>query len=356
MSEDRLLLRDYHPRSQLKVQERHLHRPKFPAIDFHAHFADFYCPLYAGNGLWAPPDIPLVVETLREQGIRRIVNLDGFWDGFFGLSQEKILDIFQRWGDFFTTFVSINTDLAREPGFEKYVRNHLCRARELGARGVKLFKHVSIMRQQPDGTYAPGRNLLIDDERLGVIWATAAELKFPVLAHIADPTAFFEPVDERNERYLELRAHPDWSFHEKTYTFGELMEAQCNLLARNPDTTFVIPHVGSHAEDLAFVSDCLRRYPNLYVDIAARIDELGRQPYTARAFFLDHPDRILFGTDAFTETVGWLYKSYFRFLETYDEYFPCGNFHAYGIGLPDDVLEKVYCKNALRVLGETGMG
>lgn len=352
MNEDRLLLRDYRPVSQLRTQGHRLPCPKFPAIDFHAHFADFYCPLYAGGRPWSPPDIAAVVETLRKNGIRRVVNLDGFWDGFYGLSQERILDTFRPWGDFFITFVSVNTDLARVPGFEKYVRQHLCRARDLGARGIKLFKHVSIMLRQPDGSYTPGRNILIDDERLGVIWATAAELKLPVLAHIADPVAFFEPVDHRNERYLELQAHPDWSFYGKTYTFEELMEAQCNLLARNPDTMFVIPHVGSHAENLAFVSECLSHYPNLYVDIAARIDEMGRQPYTSREFFLAHQDRILFGTDAFTETAGWIYGSYYRFLETYDEYFQCGNFPAYGIGLPDSVLEKVYYSNALRVLGE----
>ncbi len=352
MTNDELLLRDYHPVSQLVTAQHRLTQPRFPAIDFHGHFADFYCPLYAAGRPWSPPDIPKVVDTMRQHGIQRVVNLDGFWEGFFGLTQQQILDVFRPWGDFFIHFVSVNTELAKAPGFEAYVRAHLHRAKGLGVRGVKLFKHTSIMLPQADGSFLPGRNIRIDDQRLSVIWATAAELDMPVLVHIADPVAFFQPVDRYNERYLELQAHPDWSFYGKTYPFEELMLAQCNLLKANPDTTFVIPHVGSHAEDLAFVSRCLEEFPNLFVDIAARIDELGRQPYTSRAFFQRHGDRILFGTDCASDTVEWLYTSYFRFLETWDEYFPAGNFPLYGIGLDDEVLRKVYRNNALRVLGE----
>lgn len=346
-----LYLHEYRPNSKLRVESHKLQKPRFPAVDFHGHFADFYCPLYAGGKPWSPPDIPEVIDTLRANGIHRVVNLDGFWDGFLGFSQRQILDVFRPYDDFFITFVSVNTERAKQPGFEPYVREHLSRARELGARGIKLFKHVSIMLPQDDGSYLPGRNILIDDERLRVIWATAAELGLPVLAHIADPEAFFDPVDEHNERYLELLAHPDWSFHSKTYAFAELLQAQRNLLSGNPDTTFIIPHAGSNGENLAFVSDCLERYPNMHIDIAARIDELGRQPYTARAFFERWQDRILFGTDVFPDTAGWVYGAYFRFLETWDECIPCGQFPAYGIGLPDDILRKVYSQNAERLLG-----
>ncbi len=347
-----LYLHEYHPVSKLNVESHLLKKPRFPAVDSHGHFADFYCPLYTEGKTWSPPDIPRVIDTLQQSGIRRVVNLDGFWDGFMGLTQRQILDTFRPYDGFFVTFVSVNTERAKQPGFEPYVRQHLTQAREMGAKGVKLFKHVSVMLPQADGSYLPGRNILIDDERLNVIWATAAELGMPVLAHIGDPEAFFDPVDERNERYLELQAHPDWSFYGKTYGFAELMAAQRRLLAGNPDTTFIIPHVGSNAENLAFVSRCLEDYPNMHIDLAARIDELGRQPYTARAFFEQWQDRILLGTDVYTETASWVHGAYYRFLETFDECIPCGNFPAYGIGLPDGILRKIYFENADRLLGE----
>ena len=197
----------------------------------------------------------------------------------------------------------------------------------------------------------PGRNIRIDDKRLAVIWDTARELKMPVLAHIADPEAFFDPVDQYNERYLELKAHPEWSYYNTgTYTFEELMEAQQNLLANNPDTTFIIAHVGSNSENLKFVGECLDKYPNMYIDIAARINELGRQPYSSRKFYIRYQDRILFGTDVYTHNLGYQYEPYFRFLETWDEYITGGMWPTYGIGLEDSILKKIYHDNAVKLI------
>ena len=178
----------------------------------------------------------------------------------------------------------------------------------------------------------------------------------PVLAHIADPVAFFKPVNGRNERYEELLHHPDWSYaKEGLYTFEELMEMQENLLLENPNTTFILPHGGSYPENLGFVSHCLDQFPNLYIDIAERISELGRQPYTCRKFFHRYQDRILFGTDAYPSQMQRRYPPYFRFLETWDEYFDYSSYNTrwkiYGIGLEDEILEKIYYKNAERVLG-----
>ena len=348
-----LLLQEYRPVTQLKTTPHLLARAKRPAIEAHAHFGDLYCPLYSGSAWqpWTPERIDAMVDSLRGLGITRAVNLDGFWDGFLGIELNRLFAMLRPWDDFFMHFVSVDTRAAGTPDFEQGVKDYLTRAKDLGARGIKLFKHLSLMTERSPYEFVPGRGLLPDDARLSVIWDTAAELALPVLIHIADPPAFFEPVDERNERHLELKAHPDWAYHGSgTYTYDELMQAQVRLLGNHPNTRFIIPHVGSASEDLAFVSNCMERFPNMHVDIAARIGELGKQPYTSRAFFERFADRILFGTDAYPDVeLTRRYPSYFRFLETYDE--GIANGALIGIGLSDDILEKVYTGNARRILG-----
>jgi predicted TIM-barrel fold metal-dependent hydrolase len=183
-------------------------------------------------------------------------------------------------------------------------------------------------------------------------------LGIPVTIHIADPVAFFDPLDEYNERWEELHANPDWHFPSPPYPpFLTILEQFANLVTRHPRTTFIGAHVGCYAENLAWVGNLLDRAPNFYVDISARISELGRQPYTARRFFIEYADRILFGTDMGPDPEA--YRIYYRFLETDDEYFNYGlseipgqgRWRIYGLHLPDVVLEKVYFQNAVRLLG-----
>ncbi len=198
------------------------------------------------------------------------------------------------------------------------------------------------------------------------MWETAASLKMPVAIHVSDPQAFFLPIDRFNERYEELHAHPDWSFHGRDFPSDrELQEARRNVMRRHPHTQFVCLHVAD-SEDLPYVSQCLDSHPNMYVDIAARIGELGRQPRMARKFFDRYQDRILFGTDACarnkhsaTDLLRPLYEIYYRFLETEDEYFdyapapvpPQGRWRIYGLGLPEQILRKIYSENASRLIG-----
>ncbi|HHU78406.1 MAG: amidohydrolase family protein [Caldicoprobacterales bacterium] len=348
-----LYLHEYHPKSELVVESHELLTPKFPAIDVHGHFAALYSDLWLAEMNKSRPDPDSVVDMLRKCGIRRIVNLDGFWDGFMGITREKVLKTLKPYGDFFINFVSVNTNMVHDKGFDDYIRDHLRTSKEMGFHGIKLFKHVSIMVPDEKGNFVPGRNIAVDDPRLKIIWDTAAELSMPVLIHIADPVAFFRPVDRFNERYEELMSHPDWQFgeHPDMYAFEELMDMQENLLSSNPHTTFIIAHVGSYSENLGFVGSCLDKYPNMYIDIAERINELGRQPYTSRKFFHRYQDRILFGSDAFPWDMEGRYPYYFRFLETWDEYFGYGGrWGLYGIGLEDDILRKVYYQNAEKVL------
>jgi predicted TIM-barrel fold metal-dependent hydrolase len=200
------------------------------------------------------------------------------------------------------------------------------------------------------------------------MWDAAGQLNLPVAIHVSDPAAFFKPIDRFNERFEELNNHPDWSFHGKDFPSNEeLLEARDRVIARHPKTKFIVLHVGNFAENLAHVSQRLDRFPNMNVEIGARIGELGRQPRTAAKFFDKYQDRILFGTDATPNGFEYpqqlygdkLYQIYFRFLETEDEYFdyapakvpPQGRWRIYGIGLRDPILRKVYHANAERILG-----
>jgi predicted TIM-barrel fold metal-dependent hydrolase len=208
---------------------------------------------------------------------------------------------------------------------------------------------------------------MIDDPRFDPMWETCGSLNMPVAIHVSDPLAFFSPIDRFNERYEELSNHPDWSFASPGFpSNAELLEARNRVFARHPKTQFVALHVGNFAEDLEDVSTNLDRFPNMSVDIAARLNELGRQPRAARRFFDKYQDRILFGTDATPHGDKYpqqvfcdeLYRIYVRFLETDDEYFdyapasipPQGRWRISGIDLSDEVLRKVYNQNAARLL------
>jgi predicted TIM-barrel fold metal-dependent hydrolase len=222
-----------------------------------------------------------------------------------------------------------------------------------GARGLKILKELGLHYRDGQG------NLLrVDDERLAPVWDEAGKLGVPVLIHQSDPYGFFEPLTPENEHYDTLRKYPSWSFAGPRFPRKmELLERRDNLLRNHPDTTFMLPHVANFAENLAYVSRLLDEYPNAHIDCSARIDELGRQPYAAREFLIKYQDRVYFGTDMPASVD--MYRCYFRFLETYDEHFippdydgTFGRFrwHIHGLGLPRDVLQKIYYRNVLRLV------
>ena len=199
--------------------------------------------------------------------------------------------------------------------FPEWAAGRLRVQKERGAEGLKIWKGLGLqVRDQHD------QLVDVDDPRLDPIWETAGELGLPVLIHVADPVAFFDPVDETNERWEELGHHPDWAFTSPPFPpFLHIVGGLANLVERHPQTTFIGAHVGCYAENLAWVGALLERCPNFFVDISARIGELGRQPYTARRFFLKYADRILFGSDMGPDLEA--YRIIYRFLETDDEYF-----------------------------------
>jgi predicted TIM-barrel fold metal-dependent hydrolase len=340
-------LEEHRPRSMLILKETVISHPRYPVVDAHNHLFEPF-----GDG-WERKPFPELLERLDQAGVRLYVDLDGGW-GEEVLNEH--LDLFKaRAPERFKIFGGVDWSYWLELGtrFPEWAAGRLRAQKERGAEGLKIWKPFGLKVQDERGAL-----VRVDDPRLDPIWETAAELHLPVLIHVADPVAFFQPLDAANERWEELHAHPDWHFPSPPYpSFLSILEGLANLIGRHPSTTFIAAHVGCYAENLAWVSDLLERCPNLYVDISARIAELGRQPYTARRFFLHHADRILFGLDLGPDVEA--YRIAYRFLESDDEYFNYdtreipsqGRWRVCGLFLPDDVLAKVYYRNAGGIFG-----
>ncbi|NLJ41558.1 MAG: amidohydrolase family protein [Clostridiales bacterium] len=335
--------------SQLKVKSHNITRPKFPAIDFHTHFGKLLGAMAGTENYFDLYETKDTIAEIKSYGIEKVVNVDGG----FGDEYLRMMDKLKDAGDFIINFGQVDIMEFESPEFEAKVNKVMGEHHKNGIKGLKFWKNIGLVLKDSNGNY-----LRPDDERLKCIWSAAAEYDMPVLFHIADMNAFFTSANEENELIETFRDHPEWLFNKPgMYSFDELMEMQERLLEENPKTKFVIAHVGSYAENLGQVGRWLDKYPNMYVDIADRLSELGRQPYTAREFFTEYADRIVFGTDLLPMDVE-RYPIYFRFLETYDEYFsyrtdkgvPLGDWNIYGIGLDDTTLQKVYRDNAKKLL------
>ena len=348
----------------LRVPVTRVERPRFPVIDVHTHLSwsgRAGATLQDAQAVTVLAPAQEVLSVMDRKGVKLMVNLTGGR----GTGLERTIREFQQaHPGRFLMFTEPWWPRAHEPAYPQFQAGEIEKAARAGARGVKVLKTLGLYLR--DGG-PNGRLVTIDDHRFDPMWEACAALNLPVAIHIADPVAFFRPTDRFNERYEELHHHPDWSFHGRDFpTFEALIEARNRLFARHPRTTWIALHVGHHAEDLVEVAASLDRFPNMHVELGARIGELGRQPRAARRFFERYQDRILFGTDAVPhgkETPQQLfgdelYEIYYRFLETEDEYFdyapapvpPQGRWRIYGLGLPDAVLKKVYHDNAARLL------
>ncbi len=250
----------------------------------------------------------------------------------------------------FAIFTNIDFSRINEAGWtEKAVKMLEEDVKVHGAKGLKIYKSLGFSVKNADGSL-----VRVDDPRIDPIWAKAGELGIPVLIHTADPEMFWNPLDQFNERWLELKLHPGRKRDagKNDYTWQQLIEQQHNVFRKHQKTTFINAHMGWYPNNLAKLDSLMDAMPNMYVEIGAVIAELGRQPKTAKKFFEKRQDRILFGKDSWVPSE---YSTYFRVLETDDEYFPYHKkYHAfwrmYGMGLSDDVLKKVYYKNALRII------
>lgn len=332
-----LPLGEFEPRSMLRTPVRMVETPRFPVIDYHNHL-DAQEP---GN----------VLAVMDACGIEQMVNIT------MKVGDEAVAQIRRyRAADAkrFRTIGWMDWSDWSAVAVEEFIERSLQRLERLAAEGIvgfKIWKDLGLTVRDRQGSL-----LRVDDERLAPIFDRCGELGLPVMVHIGDPEAFFLPSDRYNERFEELAAHPDWSFYGAEFGKDALLQQRDSVFARHGATTFVAAHVAENGEDLERVTRMLDAHPNVVVDMSARASELGRQPYAARRFFLRFADRIVFGADLVPEEA--MYRLYYRFLETEDEYFEYpthasrqGRWNIYGLYLPDAVLKKVYRENALKLLG-----
>jgi predicted TIM-barrel fold metal-dependent hydrolase len=328
---------DYQPRSTLVVPAHPVLRAKYPTIDLHGH----------PPTLVLPEVIERVTTALDSLNVRMMINASG--SSGDRLTQQIAGVKAAGKADRFAFFTTLNLrDVG--PGSGAAIAAQLEADVKAGAVGVgEIGKGFGISNRKRDGS-----RLQIDDPELDVVWQTAARLKIPIFIHVADPSEFWAPIDMQNERWLELALFSDRRYQDRARApdFETLMAERDRLFARHPNTTFIIAHLGWHANDLARLGRLFDRFPNLHSEIGAVLYDLGRQPRAAKAFFTKYQDRILFGKDAFYPEE---YPYYWRVLETEDEYFDYyRGYHAfwkmYGMGLPDVVLQKLYFRNALRII------
>jgi hypothetical protein len=332
---------DYDPPSSLKVEGEVIKKAKFKFIDVHSH-------------LWNMPlmDLDELVAEMDEINMGYIVNLSGSGFGpqaakdiYFDKSTENVnKNQPGRIGLF------VNVDF-NSIDVENHVENQVNIIRssvDKGAIGLKVYKSLGLTNKD-----SKGKRVAVDDERLGPIWEVCGELGIPVLIHSADPFQFWQDKDDQNERWFELKEKPNRYYGDSDFIppFEDIIKEQHTVFERHKNTTFINAHLGWMGNDLKRLGDHLDSFPNVMTEFGAVIAELGRQPKTARQFFIDYQNRIMFGKDSYNKEE---FYTYFRVLESDDEYFSYfRKRHAfwkmYGLNLPDEVLKNVYYKNALKL-------
>ena len=342
----RINFETYDPPSSLKVPEHHLTRAKFPFIDVHNH-----------QGNMPTQDLPGLLQEMDKLNMRVMVNLSGRGfrsnNGRFDVGNHDYLvraiqNAKKATPNRLVVFTNVSFEGAGSPRWAATAVKGLEEDVKAGAQGLKVYKNLGFSYKDKDG-----KTLRVDDPRLDIIWQKCGELDIPVLIHTADPKQFWESEDEHNERLLELLTHPGRKREDNDPApWEDLIQQQHNIIRRNPKTKFIAAHFGWYPNDLEHLGSLLDSFSNMYVEFGAVIAELGRQPRTAKKFFEKYQDRILFGKDSWVPSE---YSTYFRVLETEDEYFPYHKkYHAfwrmYGLGLSDDILKKVYYKNAMKII------
>ncbi|QHV97022.1 amidohydrolase family protein [Spirosoma endbachense] len=333
---------EYDPVSTLKVPEHKLTRSKYPFIDVHNH-------QYQMDNA----DLSKLIAQMDSLNMGLMVNLSG--RGFSSNETEStkffdnaLANVQKSNPKRLALFTNLNFGDVNDKDWTAKAVKTLEDDVKKGARGLKIYKNLGFSVKDDKG-----KRVRVDDPRLDPIWAKCGELGVPVLIHTADPKSFWDPMDRYNERWLELKLHAGRKRSPNDpVPWEQLIAEQHNVFRKHPKTTFIAAHMGWYPNDLNKLDSLMKVFPNMNVEIGAVIAELGRQPRASRKFFEKYQDRILFGKDSWVPAE---YATYFRVLETDDEYFPYHKkYHAfwrmYGMGLPDEVLKKVYYKNALRII------
>ena len=334
-------IEDYDPPSSLVVEGREIKKAKYPFVDVHSH-------------QWRMPTMDLneFVAEMDEINMKFSINLSGSGFGpqaakdlYFN---ESIKNIEENQPDRIGLFVNVDFNSIDVENHVENQVNIIRNAVSKGAIGLKVYKSLGLTNKD-----SKGERVRVDDERLAPIWDVCGELNIPVLIHSADPFQFWLPKDNQNERWFELKEKPNRYYGDSDFIppFEDIIREQHTIFEKHKNTTFINAHLGWMGNDLKKLGEHLDKYPNVMTEFGAVIAELGRQPKTARKFFIDYQDRIMFGKDSYNKEE---FYTYFRILESDDEYF---NYfrkrHAfwkmYGLNLPDEVLRKIYYENALQL-------
>lgn len=342
-----ITLDEFRPEWTIVGGDTDVPRPRFPVVDVHNHLGGTF------GGGWDGRGASALLDVLDEAGVELLVDLDG---GFGEHLLDLHLRVFKEAApERFILFGGVDWDRWVDEGdrFPDAAASRLRAQAARGAEGLKIWKHLGLHVRDHRG-----RLVTVDDPRLDVVWATAGALRLPVLIHVADPPAFFQPVDGRNEMFGILQRVPEWSFHDPDLPdHATLIDALCRVVERHPATTFIGAHVAGLSHDLDDLAARLRRLPNLYVDTGARLFDLGRQPRRARRLITEHPDRVLFGLDEAPDVAA--YRRAWRFYESDDECFRTspqpfsGSWPISALDLDTDSLRRLYRDNALAVLGRS---
>lgn len=328
---------NYDPPSTLVVPEHHVRKAKFPFIDVHNH--QFSMP---------SQDLSLLIKQMDELNMMVMVNLSGRGRGSTDHLDGALTNVKEHYPKRFIVFTNIDFSGIDDPSWQTQTLEQLENDVKKGANGLKIYKNLGMSSKD-----SKGNRIKVDDPRIGPIWDKCGELGIPVLIHSADPKSFWDPFDEKNERWLELKTHPNRKRSDTDPApWEQIITEQHNMFRSHPKTKFINAHLGWYGNDLNKLAALMDQLPNMYTEIGAVIAELGRQPRVAHEFLVKYQDRVMFGKDSWVPDE---YATYFRVLETKDDYFPYHKrYHAfwrmYGLGLPEEVLKKIYYKNALKVI------
>ncbi|QSE99307.1 amidohydrolase family protein [Fulvivirga lutea] len=325
----------YDPPSTLVVPEHEVKKAKFPFIDVHNH--QFSMPTQ---------DLNELVEEMDKLNMAVMVNLSGRGRGSDEHLKGCLDNVNENAPERFIIFTNISIGTINEPNWTENTVKQIENDVKLGANGLKIYKSQTMAE-------VDGKRISINDPRIDPVWAKCGELGIPVLIHAADPKPFWDKHDENNERWLELKVRPGRKrADDNPAPWETIIAEQHDIFKKHPNTKFINAHLGWYGNDLAKLGELMDKYPNMYSEIGAVIAELGRQPRMAKEFLTKYQDRVMFGKDSWNPEE---YYTYFRVLETADEYFPYyKRYHAfwrmYGLDLSDEVLRKIYYKNALEVI------
>lgn len=328
---------EYNPPSDLVVPENPVTRAKYPFIDVHNH--QFNMP---------KQDLSVLIGEMDKLNMAVMVNLSGRGRGSAEHLQGALNNVKENYPNRLIVFTNIDLTTIDEDNWTKNTVKQIREDVKMGANGLKIYKSQGMTNKD-----SKGERVKINDPRIDPVWSVCGELGIPVLIHAADPRQFWEPMDADNERWLELKLRPRRKRNDTDPApWLTIISEQHNIFEKHPETTYINAHLGWYANDLATLGLLMDKYPNMNAEIGAVIAELGRQPRMAKEFLTKYQDRVMFGKDSWNPEE---YYTYFRVLETADEYFPYyKKYHAYwkmyGLDLDDEVLRKLYYKNALRIV------